>query len=49
MFKRAFGLLALGAQLVQAQVNVAAAALVPAYIWPETETTWQPLYDQWVS
>ncbi|KAK0658618.1 hypothetical protein DIS24_g4673 [Lasiodiplodia hormozganensis] len=46
MLRRAFGLLALGAQLVQAQVNVAAAALVPAYIWPETETTWQPLYDQ---
>ncbi|OJD37914.1 cell surface spherulin 4-like protein [Diplodia corticola] len=46
MLKRALCLLALGAQLVNAQVNVAAAALVPAYIYPETATTWQPLYTQ---
>ncbi|KAL0260114.1 hypothetical protein SLS55_005859 [Diplodia seriata] len=46
MLKRALCLFALGAQLVNAQVNVAAAALVPAYIYPNTETTWQPLYTQ---
>ncbi|KAL1617217.1 hypothetical protein SLS54_007995 [Diplodia seriata] len=46
MLKRALCLFALSAQLVNAQVNVAAAALVPAYIYPNTETTWQPLYTQ---
>ena len=46
MFKRALCLFALCAQLAHAQVNIAAAALVPAYIYPETKTTWQPLYTQ---
>ncbi|EKG10514.1 Spherulation-specific family 4 [Macrophomina phaseolina MS6] len=46
MFKRALCLLAIGSQLFsQAASAQAAAALVPAYIYPEPGD-WQPLYTQ---
>ncbi|GME25884.1 Spherulation-specific family 4 [Neofusicoccum parvum] len=47
MFSRALFLLALSSQLLSRTVEaVGANALVPAYIYPLSATTWQPLYDQ---
>lgn len=49
MFKRALCLLAIGSQLFsQAASAQAAAALVPAYIYPEPGD-WQPLYTQFAT
>lgn len=46
MLQRALFLLAMGSQLFSQTASAqAAAALVPAYIYPEVDA-WQPLYNQ---